>query len=122
MLCLTIAADWKAKLFVETGAELKAGKSYRITYNIKADKSFDYNVFYNNGAEEKAVGEFYDLKAGSAQTVQHVVSPVQGCRAEHPADARQERGQEQGDDQRRQGRGDRRCRLRGPSAHQLLGA
>ena len=68
-------ADWQTKLFVETGAELKAGKSYRITYNIKADKSFDYNVFYNNGAEEKAVGEFYDLKAGSAQTVQHIVSP-----------------------------------------------
>ncbi len=68
-------ADWKVKLFVETGAQLKAGKQYRIRYNLKADKAFDYNVFYNNGAEEKAVGEFYDLSAGSSGTVEHVVSP-----------------------------------------------
>ena len=68
-------ADWKVKLFVETGAQLTAGKQYRIRYNIEADEAFDFNVFYNNGAEEKAVGEFYDLSAGSSQTVEHVVSP-----------------------------------------------
>ena len=68
-------ADWKVKLFVETGAQLEAGKQYRIRYNLEADEAFDFNVFYNNGAEEKAVGEFYDLSAGSSQTVEHVVSP-----------------------------------------------
>ena len=68
-------ADWKVKLFVETGAHLEAGKQYRIRYNLEADEAFDFNVFYNNGAEEKAVGEFYDLSAGSSQTVEHVVSP-----------------------------------------------
>ena len=68
-------ADWKAKLFVETGAKLKAGRSYRITYKLKADKAFNYNLFYNNGAEEKAVGEYYDLKAKGTKTVQNVVSP-----------------------------------------------
>ena len=68
-------ADWKVKLFVETGAQLEAGKEYRIRYNLEADEAFDFNVFYNNGAEEKAVGEFYDLSAGSSQTVEHVVSP-----------------------------------------------
>ncbi len=68
-------ADWKTKLFVETGAKLKAGRSYRITYKLKADKAFDYNLFYNNGAEEKAVGEYYNLKAKGTKTVQNVVSP-----------------------------------------------
>ena len=68
-------ADWKVKLFVETGAQLTAGKQYRIRYNLEADEAFGFNVFYNNGAEEKAVGEFYDLSAGSSQTVEHVVSP-----------------------------------------------
>ena len=86
-------ADWKAKLFVETGAKLKAGKLYRIRYNLetiavetetdnaeankdKAGKAFDYNVFYNNGAEEKAVGEFYNLNTGKTKTVEHTVSPA----------------------------------------------
>ncbi len=67
-------ADWKAKLFVETGAKLKKGKRYRIRYNIKVDKNFDFNVFYNNGAEEKAVGEFYELNT-SSKTIEHEVSP-----------------------------------------------
>ena len=68
-------ADWKAKLFVETGAKLKAGKVYSIRYRIKADKAFKYNLFYNNGAEEKAVGDYYELKAGTLRTVEHEVSP-----------------------------------------------
>jgi hypothetical protein len=68
-------SDWKAKLYVETGAQLKANKKYRIRYDIKADNAFDFNVFYNNGTEEKAVGDFYDLSAGTAKTVEHVVSP-----------------------------------------------
>jgi len=67
-------ADWKLKLFVETGAPLAAGKSYRIRYDVQADSAFDYNVFYNNGAEEKAVGEFYDLNTANA-SVEHTVSP-----------------------------------------------
>ena len=67
-------ADWKLKLFVETGAKLESGKSYRIRYKLKADKDFDFNVFYNNGAEEKAVGDFYNLNTGS-QTVEHTVTP-----------------------------------------------
>ena len=66
-------ADWKAKLYVETGAKLKAGKQYRISYDIKADKAFSYHVFYGTGADEKAVGEFYNLTTGSRQ--KHVVAP-----------------------------------------------
>ena len=67
-------ADWKLKLFMETGAELKAGKNYRVRYTVQADSPFDYNVFYN-GAEEKELGDYYDLKAGDAQTVEHILSP-----------------------------------------------
>jgi len=68
--------DWKVKMFVETGAELTAGKRYSIRYDIQADNAFDFNVFYNNGAEEKAVGDFYNLSAGSSkQTVEHIVTP-----------------------------------------------
>ncbi len=68
-------ADWKLKLFVETGAKLEAGKNYRVRYDLEADTGFDFNVFYNNGAEEKAVGEFYGLRLEKKQTVEHVVSP-----------------------------------------------
>ena len=68
-------ADWKAKLFVETGAELKAGKRYRISYDIEADNSFTYHVFFNNGLEEREVGEDWNLTAGKKQTVVHEVEP-----------------------------------------------
>ena len=68
-------ADWKLKTYLETGAKLTAGKSYRISYDLQAKSTFNYNVFYNNGAEEKAVGEFYELSAGASQKVEHVVSP-----------------------------------------------
>ncbi len=67
-------ADWKVKLFVETGAKLEKDKEYRISYVLDADKAFDYNVFYNNGTEEKAVGDKYDLKADGSK-VEHVVKP-----------------------------------------------
>ncbi|MBQ1900655.1 MAG: hypothetical protein II153_07060, partial [Erysipelotrichaceae bacterium] len=67
-------ADWKVKLFVETGAELKAGKQYRISYKLNADKETAYHAFYNNGAEEKGVGEFYNLKTGTDK-VEHTVTP-----------------------------------------------
>ena len=66
-------SDWKSKLYVETGAQLEAGKSYRVRYDVTADSDFKYNVFYNNGAEEKAVGEFYDIMTGTS--VEHEVSP-----------------------------------------------
>ena len=66
-------ADWKAKLYVETGAQLEAGKRYRISYNLDADSSFNYHAFYGTAADEKAVGEFYNLSAGDKQ--QHVVTP-----------------------------------------------
>ena len=65
-------ADWMLKLFIETGAPLTAGKSYRVRYDLKADEAFDFNVFYN-GAAEKDAGDFYDLKAGDTQKVEHTI-------------------------------------------------
>lgn len=66
--------DWKVKLFVETGAKLEKGKKYRISYKLKADKATTYNAFYNNGTEEKAVGDFYDLSTGNTM-IRHTVKP-----------------------------------------------
>ena len=65
--------DWKAKLYVETGAELKAGKKYRISYDVEADSNFVYHVFYGTAADEKAVADFYDLNTGT-KSVQHEVT------------------------------------------------
>ncbi len=67
-------ADWKVKLFVETGAKLEKGKKYRISYKLRADKATTYNAFYNNGTEEKAVGDFYDLSTGNTM-IRHTVKP-----------------------------------------------
>ena len=66
-------ADWKMKLYVETGAAMNAGKTYRIRYKVNADTSFTYHVFYDSPTE-KAFGEFYNLTTGSG-TVEHTITP-----------------------------------------------
>ena len=57
---------WKVKLFVETGITLEAGKHYRIRADVSADTGTDYEICYNNGAEEKGVGALYGLHAAAA--------------------------------------------------------
>jgi len=57
---------WKVKLFVETGIKLEAGKSYRISADVSASKGTNYEICYNNGAEEKGVGSLGNLYASSA--------------------------------------------------------
>ena len=57
---------WKVKLFVETGITLEAGKHYRISADVSADAETDYEICYNNGAEEKGVGALYGLHATPA--------------------------------------------------------
>ena len=73
---------WKLKLFVETGAALSAGKTYRITTDVQATNPLSYEICYNNGGEEKGVkggsgeGAIYGLSASSAkQTVTYTVTP-----------------------------------------------
>ena len=58
---------WKVKLFVETGLTLEEGKHYRISADLSASAETDYEICYNNGAEEKGVGALYGLHA-SAET------------------------------------------------------
>lgn len=67
---------WKVKLFAETGAALSAGKNYRISMDVQATASLAYEICYNNGASEKALGAEYGLTASSVKkTVVHTVTP-----------------------------------------------
>lgn len=67
---------WKVKLFAETGVALAAGKSYRISADVKATSDVGYEICYNNGAVEKGVGALYGLTATSAaNTVVYDVTP-----------------------------------------------
>ncbi|MGX8698373.1 MAG: hypothetical protein ACSW8F_00405, partial [bacterium] len=56
---------WMAKLFVDTGAALKAGKTYRISARLSATNAFDYEICYNDGGAEKGVGARYGLTASA---------------------------------------------------------
>ena len=67
---------WKVKLFVETGIPLSAGKHYRISADVSASADTDYEICYNNGAEEKGVGALYGLHAATAaQTAVYEATP-----------------------------------------------
>ena len=62
--------DWKVKLFVETGIALAAGKDYRISADVSASAATNYEICYNNGAAEAALGKRSGLQAtDTAQTV-----------------------------------------------------
>ena len=67
---------WKIKLFAETGAALEAGKTYRISADVRAASDLPFEICYNDGAAEKAVGAKYGLNAnGSTQTVVFETKP-----------------------------------------------
>ena len=67
---------WRTKLFAETGAQLKAGKLYRISADVQATSELGYEICYNNGGTEKGVGVNYGLTASSTpQTVTYEVTP-----------------------------------------------
>lgn len=61
---------WKVKLFVETGIPLLAGLNYRISADVSASSATNYEICYNNGAAEAAIGNRSGLQAtDTAQTV-----------------------------------------------------
>ena len=65
---------WMTKLFVNTGASLKAGQKYRIRFDVSAKEETGYEVCFNRGGEEKGVGAMYGLTARpEAQTVEYTV-------------------------------------------------
>lgn len=66
---------WKIKLFVETGIQLEEGKHYRISADLSATAETDYEICYNDGAEEKGVGALYGQHAGAqSQTAVYEVT------------------------------------------------
>ncbi len=72
---------WKNKLFVVTGATLKAGQKYRISMNVKSVIPAPFEVCFNNGDEEKGLGAMFGLLAAPAgQYVEYVCYPKQDIR------------------------------------------
>ncbi|MBQ7465701.1 MAG: hypothetical protein IJS55_04185 [Oscillospiraceae bacterium] len=71
---------WNVKLNARTGFFPKSGKSYRVRFDIVAEKSQDkFEVFYD-GSTEKVFGELYEqrLSAGEKRTVSHTIQGVSG--------------------------------------------
>lgn len=54
----TGAEVWKIKLMVATGLKPEAGKTYRISYDVKASAAGEFEVCYNEGDVEKG----YDVQ------------------------------------------------------------
>jgi len=74
------AEPWKIKLFLDTGAKLQAGKYYKVTANVRAKASQDYEICYNNGGVEKGYDSLGGLRlvGGEAQIVERVLSVPAG--------------------------------------------
>jgi hypothetical protein len=67
---------WKTKLFVETGATLKAGQKYRITFTTSGSEGMPYEVCLNHGGEEKGLGGIFGLNAmADGDTITYVTTP-----------------------------------------------
>ena len=67
---------WKTKLFVETGAKLKAGQKYRITFTTSGSEGMPYEVCLNHGGEEKGLGGIFGLSAmADGDTITYVTTP-----------------------------------------------
>lgn len=58
----TGAEPWKIKLFLDTGAVLEAGKYYKVTTDLVAQKAQTAEICYNSGGAEAA----YDAQRGIA--------------------------------------------------------
>ena len=67
---------WKTKLFVETGAKLKAGQKYRITFTTSGSEGMPYEICLNHGGEEKGLGGIFGLSAmADGDTITYVTTP-----------------------------------------------
>lgn len=67
---------WKTKLFVETGAKLKAGQKYRITFTTSGSEGLPYEICLNDGGEEKGLGGIFGLSAvAEGDTITYVTTP-----------------------------------------------
>ena len=59
---------WLSKLFVDTKTKLEADTKYRVTANISSEKSFDFELCYNNGDVEKGYSAIYNPSIGEGET------------------------------------------------------
>ena len=74
-------ANWKVKLFLNTGIALTAGKDYRISADVSSDKELEYAICYTDGVNDTSEHQVADTKSGlhaasSAQTVVCNASPT----------------------------------------------
>lgn len=74
------AEPWKIKLFLDTGVMLQAGRYYKVTANVKAKVSQDYEVCYNNGGIEMGYDSLGGLRlvSGETQTIERIISVPAG--------------------------------------------
>lgn len=73
-------ADWKVKLFLNTGIALTAGTDYRISADVSSDKELDYAICYTDGISDTTDHQLADTKGGlhatsAAQTIVCTTKP-----------------------------------------------
>ena len=59
---------WKVKLFLDTGVALEGGKYYKVTTDVSAKKSQNYEICYNNGGIEFGYDSMGGLKVTGGKT------------------------------------------------------
>lgn len=59
---------WKVKLFLDTGVALQGGKYYKVTTDVSAKKSQNYEICYNNGGVEFGYDSMGGLKVAGGKT------------------------------------------------------
>ena len=71
---------WKAKLYVDTGAALEAGQTYKVDFDLVPERNQgEYEVCFDSDSKENAYGALYgrSLTAGAADHISHVITPTE---------------------------------------------
>lgn len=71
---------WKVKLFLDTGVALEGGKYYKVTADVSAKKSQNYEICYNNGGVEFGYDSMGGLKVtgGKTERIEKLISVPAG--------------------------------------------
>ena len=71
---------WKVKLFLDTGVALEGGKYYKVTTDVSAKKSQNYEICYNNGGVEFGYDSMGGLKVtgGKTERIEKLISVPAG--------------------------------------------
>ncbi|MBR2592268.1 MAG: hypothetical protein IKD62_04810, partial [Oscillospiraceae bacterium] len=71
---------WKAKLYVDTGAALEAGQTYKVDFDLVPERNQgEYEVCFDSDSKENAYGALYgrSLTAGTADHISYVITPTE---------------------------------------------